>query len=83
MAPKLETAVLMRAEQDGRNVESLVWVINGPDRAENGTSEVSQKADIHGARWYVSKVPCVDGSVLARAFFTFAALVGAAMCSAY
>jgi hypothetical protein len=26
-------------------------------------------------------VPCVDGSELARAFFTFAALVGAAMCS--
>jgi hypothetical protein len=27
----------------------------------------------------MSKVPCVDGSELARAFFTFAALVGAAM----
>jgi pimeloyl-ACP methyl ester carboxylesterase len=27
--------------------------------------------------------PCVDGSELARAFFTFAALVGAAMCSAF
>jgi hypothetical protein len=26
---------------------------------------------------------CVDGSELARAFFTFAALVGAAMCSAF
>ena len=30
----------------------------------------------------VRKVPCVDGSWLARAFFTYAALVGAAMCSA-
>src|ERR1700686_3882132 len=29
------------------------------------------------------RVPCVDGSELARAFFTFAALVGAAMCSAF
>ena len=29
------------------------------------------------------EVPCVDGSGLARAFFTFAALVGAAMCSAF
>ena len=29
-----------------------------------------------------SYVPCVDGSELARAFFTLAALVGAAMCSA-
>jgi hypothetical protein len=27
-------------------------------------------------------VPCVDGSELASAFFTFAGLVGAAMCSA-
>ena len=26
--------------------------------------------------------PCVDGSELARTFFTFAALVGAPMCSA-
>src|SRR5882672_2845372 len=31
---------------------------------------------------HVRKVPCVDGSELARAFFTYAALVGAAMCSA-
>jgi hypothetical protein len=27
--------------------------------------------------------PCVDGSKLARTFFTRAALVGAAMCSGY
>ena len=27
--------------------------------------------------------PCVDGSELARTFFTFAALVGAPMCSAF
>ena len=27
-------------------------------------------------------LPCVDGSELARVFFTYAALVGAAMCSA-
>jgi hypothetical protein len=31
----------------------------------------------------VSEMPCVDGSVLARAFFTFAAWVGAAMCLAF
>ena len=29
------------------------------------------------------KGPCVDGSELARDFFTYAALVGAAMCSAF
>ena len=33
-------------------------------------------------QFYVGSVPCVDGSELARAFFTFAGLVGAAMCSA-
>jgi hypothetical protein len=27
--------------------------------------------------------PCVDGSELARTFFTYAALVGAPMCSAF
>jgi hypothetical protein len=32
--------------------------------------------------WYVAEVPCVDGSELARTFFTPAGLVGAAMCSA-
>jgi hypothetical protein len=30
-----------------------------------------------------SEGPCVDGSELARDFFTSAGLVGAAMCSAY
>ena len=33
--------------------------------------------------WPGRDVPCVDGSELARVFFTFAALVGAAMCSAF
>jgi hypothetical protein len=35
------------------------------------------------ARPVHTEVPCVDGSELARAFFTCAALVGAAMCSAF
>jgi hypothetical protein len=39
-------------------------------------------ADISVFPQHVRFVPCVDGSELARAFFTFAALVGAAMCSA-
>jgi hypothetical protein len=34
-------------------------------------------------QFYVGFVPCVDGSALARAFFTIAGLVGAAMCSAF
>ena len=40
-------------------------------------------ADIIRPARLVRFVPCVDGSGLARAFFTFAALVGAAMCSAF
>ena len=38
--------------------------------------------DMCSAQDHVSYGPCVDGSELARTFFTFAALVGAAMCSA-
>jgi hypothetical protein len=45
-------------------------------------SALSPKADTGAAKTNVRYVPCVDGSELARAFFTFAALVGAAMCSA-
>jgi len=48
----------------------------------SGASSLPPKADIDGARWNVRFGPCVDGSELARTFFTSAALVGAAMCSA-
>jgi hypothetical protein len=34
------------------------------------------KADINGSLGYVTEGPCVDGSGLARAFFTMADLVG-------
>jgi hypothetical protein len=47
-----------------------------------GMSALPPRADMCGATWHVRFVPCVDGSELARTFFTFAALVGAAMCSA-
>jgi len=59
----------------------------------HGTKRISQnfrsviaiegKADIERTSQHVRNGPCVDGSELARAFFTFAALVGAAMCSAF
>ena len=39
-------------------------------------SALPPKADIRGCQSNVRLVPCVDGSKLARAFFTFAALVG-------
>jgi hypothetical protein len=45
-------------------------------------SALPPKADMCSALAHVRFVPCVDGAELARAFFTFAALVGAAMCSA-
>jgi hypothetical protein len=45
-------------------------------------SAIPPKADIDGRSPDVRFVPCVDGSELARDIFTFAELVGAAMCSA-
>src|SRR6266481_9566648 len=45
-------------------------------------SALVRVADSNWTSLEVRKVPCVDGSELARAFFTYAALVGAAMCSA-
>jgi hypothetical protein len=47
-----------------------------------GLSALLAIADTRSDAGRVRDVPCVDGSVLARAFFTFAALVGVAMCSA-
>ena len=45
-------------------------------------SALARIADSLGTLQDVAEVPCVDGSELARAIFTFAGLVGAAMCSA-
>jgi hypothetical protein len=45
-------------------------------------SALPPKADIRQRSWHVRFGPCVDGSELARTLFTFAALGGAAMCSA-
>jgi hypothetical protein len=45
-------------------------------------SALPPKADIDWRHFDVRFVPCVDGSELARDIFTFAELVGAAMCSA-
>ena len=46
-------------------------------------SALPPKADIGTEPRDVRFVPCVDGSELARDIFTFAELVGAAMCSAF
>jgi hypothetical protein len=54
---------------------------NGQDQ-KFGFVRYCPKADKRWYGWNVRFVPCVDGSELARTFFTFAALVGAAMCSA-
>ena len=45
-------------------------------------SALPPKADMDRQGCDVRFVPCVDGSELARDIFTFAELVGAAMCSA-
>jgi len=46
-------------------------------------SALPPKADPGTQPRDVRFVPCVDGSELARDIFTFAELVGAAMCSAF
>ena len=46
-------------------------------------SAFGQKQTCAVAKAHVCFGPCVDGSQLARTFFTYAALVGAAMCSAF
>ena len=56
--------------------------MSGHFAVRNAMSALPPKADMCGALGHVRFVPCVDGSELARAFFTLAALVGAAMCSA-
>jgi hypothetical protein len=61
---------------------STVSVKTGKAQCEQMFSALPLRADIAQHERDVRKVPCVDGSGLARIFFTFAALVGAAMCSA-
>jgi hypothetical protein len=60
-----------------------LWVKVEILTARTGCPLYPRKADIRARSRQVRFVPCVDGSELARAFFTFAALVGAAMCSAF
>jgi hypothetical protein len=57
-------------------------VISGYRRVSKSCPLYKPRTDIDQHEREVRKVPCVDGSELARAFFTYAALVGAAMCSA-
>jgi hypothetical protein len=55
-----------------------------PRKIDSIGTSVGFESCVHGGgrRILQQYLPCVDGSELARAFFTFAALVGAAMCSA-
>jgi hypothetical protein len=59
-----------------------LWVSNGHSGPSVPMSALHPKADIRRRYYDVRFVPCVDGSELARDIFTFAELVGAAMCSA-
>jgi hypothetical protein len=62
-----------------------LWVIDGLTIRPifQSLSVVAPIADKRERGWFGREVPCVDGPELARAFFTFAGLVGAAMCSAF
>ena len=52
-----------------------LWVKTSPDDPETGTSEISQKADILGARWHVSKVrQPIDSRAIAVRLNRFTAL---------
>ena len=70
------------AEQNARRYEIVTKsrrLMNTPQALEG---MVARKR-LDWKSGYVRFLPGVDGSELARAFFTFAALVGAAMCSAF
>ena len=51
--------------------------------ASDPANECRYLAAVEGRGGPADVPRCVDGSGLARAFFTFAALVGAAMCPAF
>ena len=57
-------------------------VISGDMRPVRRMSALGQKQTCAVQKGMSALPPCVDGSELARTFFTFAALVGAPMCSA-
>jgi hypothetical protein len=60
-----------------RSLENLTSVNAGLTVSICNIRSIADKCNQH-----VRFVPCVDGSEVARTFFTFAASVGAAMCSA-
>ena len=64
----------MAAPTNAANVKKVL--------ANSEPSTHGGKADIAERHCYFRFMPCVDGSELARDIFTFAELVGAAMCSA-
>jgi hypothetical protein len=75
----------LRGETRAASIGSWLCMEESPQRhAGELRSDVrfTPIADIGRHLFDVRFVPCVDGSELARTFFTFAALVGAAMCSA-
>ena len=55
---------------------------NAKDNKWHATMNVNADQLKAAPEYKYSSAPCVDGSELARKIFTFASLVGAAMCSA-
>jgi hypothetical protein len=86
MAIKLELAAKIYPanwRQIGPNTLTFELGQKQKSRRNFVMSALTPKTDIEGDIANVGDVPCVDGSELARRIFTFAALVGAAMCSAF
>src|SRR5262249_14457602 len=52
--------------------QRALWVQSGKTQNETIKSALTPKADIVRRHWHVRFVPCVDGSELARLFYTFA-----------
>src|SRR5512141_1346588 len=63
----------------GHSSDGPSWI----DLTENRVNTTESRVAGHLNRLLQQNLPCVDGSVLARLFSRFAALVGAAMCSAF
>src|SRR3954469_21534665 len=75
----------------GRSFATVTWIEDNvrcgvkldKTHIEHNESALSPIADVGADIDFCRFGPCVDGSELARAFFTCAGLVGAAMCSAF
>ena len=74
-----ETVKTVVAQLKDKGIVSRGWI---GVQIQPVTSDIAEGLGLKGTEGALVAGPCVDGSELARTFFTSAALVGAAMCSA-